>query len=340
MGCDDQDEALPSELSSLRIIGLLSSESDLDINEVFTGTSQPIKVGIVDFHPDDLEGDRVERDYTWEVCFSVGAFTRFDCLDDTRKLTFSGHDPFIEIPTDAVTIFSLFPDIPDADPMDDESSEDSNMSLPEGFALGHSVSCTSDLGAACNETEACPDGLFCDEGRCTALPVTIPVPLIVRVTVDTPDGQSRTGARSINLRLAGSKNENPSVLSVDIRGQQVPLMQMENSTSPCASIGPFAVGLDRIPMSAIVDEARLEKVKYADGVECREDDEADDVYLSWYTTVGRLKNEAGSLEYADNEVNDLPSEVMSARLYLAIRDGRGGLAISCLDYELKGGSPE
>ena len=33
------------------------------------------------------------------------------CLDQSKKLTFSGSEPSIELPTDLETLFGLFPDV-------------------------------------------------------------------------------------------------------------------------------------------------------------------------------------------------------------------------------------
>ena len=149
------------------------------------------------------------------------------------------------------------------------------------------------------------------------------------------DGQARHGARALNLRLSGESNQNPALDAVEIRGQKIELLPMEDSESPCTQMGPFGVGLDEIPLTALVDESSLDSTEYADGTQCIEVDEASDVYLSWFTTLGSLDNEAGSLEYNENLLKNLPAEAQPARIYLAIRDGRGGLSISCLEYALE-----
>ena len=187
--------------------------------------------------------------------------------------------------------------------------------------------CPMGSGASCRSTDDCDDGLTCTGGLCDPGPAVSPIPMVVRVRVTTDSGASMAAGRVINLRFLGKPNLNPKPGRLKVRSGSI---ELSDALTGCAELGPFGAGLDEVPLEYVADDDGLESYATYRSNECAEVDESDEVLISWYTSQGRLDNALGSLEFARNVLTPEPDGDL-ARLYVAIRDGRGGLVVSCVD---------
>ena len=155
--------------------------------------------------------------------------------------------------------------------------------------------------------------------------------MIVRVRATTENGTTKTAGRVLNLRFFGSPNQNPMPGRLKVRSGSIGLSDALNG---CQELGPFGAGLDEVPLEYLADETSLETYRTYQYDSCAEIDESDEVLISWYTSEGKLDNALGSLEFPRNALK--PSlDSASTRLYLSVRDGRGGLSISCVDLRFE-----
>jgi len=333
-GCGGKEESTPAELLNLRVVGLWADHPEVSLEQVFTGQVSTVSVRSIDFHPGDLTDVRSPRSYEWTVCFSLGAFVRFECLDPSLALNVTTTVGQLDIPMDPESLFSLFPEALGDKLKDDEDSKAMTQAL-EAMTDGEKTAsevCPEGVGAACSDAMKCGDGLICDEGACAAFPALSPIPLAVRVRVRTEDGQERIAARSIGLRFAGEVNTNPGFSQFSLGMGTLDLPPVTDADYDCVQVGPFHQSIDEIPMSATVDENSMQIIKYLDGLECLEESEAERAFISWFTTGGRLENGSGTADYNENLLTlEKPSE--TTRVYIALRDGRNGLTMSCLEFD-------
>ncbi|MGC6419040.1 MAG: hypothetical protein ACON3Z_18080 [Bradymonadia bacterium] len=326
LGCSGRKEGGPAKLDRLRILGILSDRNEIPIEDLVLGSAGVLTVGVADFHPSDLTDAPIERRYEWQLCFSLGSLAKFECVSPDNTLEPVGMEATTEFNLDSSAISRLIP--PEFLALVGDLS--AGMAPPNYD--GTTATCPERLGDTCEASSACAAGATCADGICVGLPAISPVPLVVRVTVTDAEGEAVTAARSINIRFSGAANQNPRLGGMSIGEGQFQPKALTAIDQTCSTVGPFDAAISQVPLAMNFEPAEFERYASADEDECTIRDEADSMFVSWFTTNGAFENNITTPDYRDNKLfldDDAPLRV---RLYAAIRDGRGGLELTCLEF--------
>ena len=164
-----------------------------------------------------------------------------------------------------------------------------------------------------------------------------PLPLVIKVRGKTQSGETREAARSLPLRLYGDLNENPAIRSIGIGDGELTFPNVFEGS--CTRVGPFVPELDEIPLTLQLDDGRFEDYSSFDGVECLARRESEDFTVAWYTSLGDLERGIGGSGSIENTLMFEPPSSTS-RIYMVARDGRGGLAVQCIQMDIEQAPPE
>jgi hypothetical protein len=325
LGCGGGDDDVIESLQRFRVIGMTSSAPDISFWNVLLGASEQVELGVVDFHPDDLLGERVGRTYEWTACFSVGAITKFACLDPDKALTHTSTDGRFDLELNAAALLALVPEILLEDTESEEETPNPVDDVPKAVEP-----CPEGSGTSCATDQDCAESLTCGDGHCAPGPPVSPIPLIIRVQITSESGEVVEAARTIQLRFLGDTNQNPALGTLKVGGGTVAL---QDTRDGCTPLGPFDSGIGEVPFEFVPDTLGFDTYAAYRFNECIEVDEADDAIISWYVSRGSLSNALGALDFPKNTLT-LDDEAGPVRMYLSLRDGRNGLVTSCLDFEL------
>ena len=294
--CEEDKVAGPSELSSYRILGLVADQPDVAIEDIIAG-----------------------GDYEWTVCFSIGAAARFDCIDASRTLRHKGTNPAYTFTLDAETLVSLLPE---------------NLSAmfgdPTNIAGGQTSFCDPIDQRVCNDEISCDAGAMCILGQCAALPHTSPVPLVIRVEGRPGDESGRVAARIIDLRFFGEPNTNP-VLTALRPADQTSMIASNEGT--CDVFPMPDIMNDEIPLDVIIDPDSGESFQSRSAQGCSDESENDSLLVSWYTSQGEFQRDRTNSGENENTIEFEEPITSPIRIYAALRDGRRGLTIKCIDLK-------
>ncbi|MEE2788889.1 MAG: hypothetical protein VX589_16250 [Myxococcota bacterium] len=323
LSCAADERNIARNVTNYRILSVMTEPPEVRLQDLMMGQAPAIRVSVVDVAPADLATIQA-RQYTWTVCFSVGAVTKFACLDDQYTLDGSSPDGTFEIPLDIATLTQLLP--PDA--LEQFQSE---LGRPTVDGLG-TEGCPTGAGQSCGMDDDCDAGLRCEDNACMPPPQTSPLPLIIKVRGMLDTGESRVAAKILPLRLYGESNRNPTLSSIRLGNSRLSLDDDHPDT--CRVIGPFSLELETVRLAAEPMADAAETYRVYDGDDCRQASEKDDLILAWYTTHGDLKNGLSDGQPFENELT-LASTDGPSRLYLVLRDGRGGLDVHCLEFAVE-----
>ena len=324
--CGGRDGDGPSKLNDLRVLGLLTDTPEFELVSLFEMPDQTLAVSVIDFHPSDVSGEQVDRRYTWQLCFSLGALAKFDCLADDKVLEMTTDAPSMGLTLDTATLLGLIPD-------EFLTAEQSPFSTMMDAGQTSDAVCPDGLGETCSVDDDCQLGLSCSSGVCEPIPATSPVPLIVRVTVESSDEQVVTAARTIGLRFTGELNRNPKFAAFEIGMGRLDATELMPADDGCLQLGPFDSTILRLPIKANFDDSSLQSYPYVDDGVCREGDEFESAFVSWYSTSGTFENQVVTTEYSDNELEFETPTAQTVRVYASLRDGRNGLAMTCFEFD-------
>ena len=330
-GCGRSDENTVENLNKLRSLGLLSSHPDVSLSALLSGQNIPLEVTSIDFHPEDLGEAVPQRAYEWTLCFSVGPLLKYECIDDALSVRANTTEPVFTYDINYASLMELLP--PEFfEGADGEGSDEFLLSTGDEL-----TSCPAEVGRPCDPSNECEDGLVCVENVCNLPPSISPIPLVVRAVISVASGESVTVARAINLRFTGVDNRDPAPGALEIGSGRLNLIDVREG---CQTVGPFAPGLGEIPLAFEASDGSWDTyLDYREG-QCVEVNESADAFISWYVSGGKLERPVGTLDFAENTL-DLGSELEEPfRLYVAQRDGRNGLVLSCVDFEVTPASTE
>jgi len=327
IGCGGEKDDGPENLSRFRVIGVTSSAPDVSLFEVLLGQPAELELGVVDFHPGDVLGRAVGRTYEWTACFSIGAITKFECLDPEKVLKHTSTDGSFNLTLDTSTLLTLIPELLLGDK---ESDGDESPDLMEEMEADKEADpCPEGAGNGCSTDDDCDSGLTCVEEHCAPGPSVSPIPLIVRVKVTSDDDEVIEAARTVQIRFLGDNNKNPAPGSLKIREAVVPLKSVSEG---CTPLGPFDTAVGSIPLEYVADSDVFDTYTDYRFNECADVNETDEAIISWYASRGSLENALGALDFPKNELS-LEEEAGTVRLFMSLRDGRNGLIVSCVDLE-------
>ena len=326
LGCSGRKEGGPAKLDRLRILGILSDRNEIPFEDLVDGSAGVVTVGVIDFHPSDLTDMPIVRRYRWQLCFSLGSLAKFECLAPDNALESEDMEATTEFTLDASAILQLIP--PELLSLASELGTGVTPSSEDRRA----ATCPDRLGDSCEASSDCDVGATCESGICVGLPAISPIPLVVRVTVTDAEGEAVTAARSINIRFSGAANQNPRLGEMSIGDGQFQPKALTALDRTCSTVGPFDSAISQVPLEMAFEPAAFERYASAGGDECTIRDEADSMFVSWFTTNGAFDNNITTPDYQDNKLFLDDESPQRVRLYAAIRDGRGGLELTCLEF--------
>ena len=360
VGCGGEEFAEANELESYRMLGLLGTRSaaadrpespapDLYLDEVLSPRGVEVAVEMVDFDPKG-----VRREYRHTLCFSVGAATRFECLAPESVLTCGSG---VETPMGCVAdgpraVFQLTP-----------ATAGGLLGLLGGSETGGG----GEADAGCAELTATMGRLL--EVARSGCPVSLPLPLVARTEVISPDGAIRVAARTVKVRLpiefiegalaqcgvevgeavdispapgadhacmedVGGRplNRNPAVEAITVGERRA--VEADAATG-CLRFPAAGRPGDTVPITVTLSSCSVERfLAYSEVDGCKVVNEADlgSAAMTFYADGGTLLYGDRRLDVGETALT-LPDAAGFTRIYVAVRDGRNGLDIGCADIE-------
>ncbi len=339
-GCDSEKEYAARDLRDLRVLGLLADQPEVSIEQLLPAFNHAFapddsfsptvlsRVRIVDYHPMDTESSTVARSYSWLMCFSLGGFTRFECLTDSQIFPAAGPELAVTDVMIVNAVLSLF--------SDGGEDDEAGIPLPSPETLMGSDTCMSVPPDACTADSDCAEGGFCEFGVCAAVPDVLSIPLVIRTRVESEDGQVREAVRSLPVRLRGALNQNPVLQALKVDGRVLNFTGVDG----CLRVDEVDFSTT-IQLEAVLAESAIEAFESIEDGQCTMTTEEDSTFVSWYSTAGELDQGLGRPDNLENEFSGYESDVYGekiveeldrARVYIAVRDGRAGSSISCIDF--------
>ena len=321
VACGDDEVDPKSFLNSYRILALRAEPAQLTI----TDQSQ---LSLYDFHPQDLKGERPNIEYSWRICpLSLGSLTRYECFIDEISLT---------------------------EDLSDSSSSENALSSDESEA--------SDNNEASEPSEEEPDLI----GREIPASSSVMIKPLELYEVFGDDVQSQMEQFEMGAGMLGSEMnffesgifEMYVKLTVKIEGepdfeavktmtilfdQAIPVNQHPSITKVSASVDlknspslnaeeEFDIEIEVSPESIEEYTAASSASDQEQGFEEKTISETPFVY--YYTTSGRFDS---AVKLVDDNLSTLTlgEESGPQKLFVVLRDGRGGVDLRAFDFEIK-----
>ena len=311
--CGDDGLDPKSVLKDYRVITIRAEPPAITL-------SDSVEVELYDFHPQDLKADaRPKITYSWTLCpFSLGSVGRYECLVDEISI-----DEFVQGPP-----MEMIPE--DQEPEDEDPDEDPDeidlvrpsasqrliFSAPELLALlSESVAEQMELLAMGSEMLGAEMSFF-DAGQ---------VELYLKLEVTVEGEPTFYGVKTLPVLLDDelSPNVNPELTAlVNVDDVDLTALSAEDEVKVEAAFEVSSAEEYTPPKSA--DEER----------QSQEPETTEETLLfSWYTTSGTFDK---PVRLADDTSATLTvgEEVGPQRLYLTLRDGRGGVDLRMVEFEV------
>lgn len=321
--CGDDELSPKSVLESYRILSVQAEPAALTL-------AQEVELSVFDFHPADLTSlSRPKTTYEWRLCFfSLGSLQQYECLLEEVSLA----------------DFVVFDDASESSSEEEQESEESednkesgegmeSEALPE-LALTPSSrlrlsapelleSFGADLEAQMAQFEMGADQLgaemdFLSSGE---------LRLYVKLTVQVEDEPIFDAVKPISLILDATLpvNQNPELIGV-------------NTGEESEALNIVKAG-DEIKLSALWRESsaevytpQLSEEDKKSGVKATEQTET--LLFSWYTTTGRFESPIRLSEDTETTLT-IGDEPGTHRVYLSLRDGRGGVDLKAVEFKVE-----
>ncbi len=287
-GCGDNFDP-KSLLNSYRVIGIQADKPALPAD----GSTQ---VRVFDFDPASLQGARTTSasvKYAWHLClYSLGSAGEYKCAAEQLDLLVPGDGPEVTLDLG-----------------------------PNGLDLPGKVPILQALAA---------------QFLGTTTPITR-LSAVLELTSGSPEiGEVKT-VKNLTIFLPGDPeadkpNHNPTLTNLRVNGN--PVCPKAGVTEGCAVAWPAeSTTLD---LTIELGDNAAEVCTPSDLAARRCDTETgrESLFLTWYTTEGKLKFGNTNQQTLENMVS-LPADLLNpdetvhpVRLFVALRDGRGGLDVA------------
>ena len=297
------DELDPkSLLQSYRVVAIRAEPPTMD----FTSET---RIELYDFHPNDLKMGRPTIKYTWSLCpFSLGSITQYECLLDEIDLSDavqssmaapSDEDPASPSPRPTPqAILALSPPLIFAQLGDDINDQLEQLAMGSDMMLGDEMN-------------------FFDSG-------ILEVYLKLRVEIEGEEDFTAVKTLSVVLDPAIEANTNPVL-------EQLITDPLIMASSPFNSE-------DEVKLSAEYQEGSAEEYTPPQSEDAQAKGQLPDpitekLLFSWYTTSGSFDKPIRLAEDTSTTLT-LGEEPGEHRLYLTLRDGRGGVDLRMISFTL------
>lgn len=303
-GCGDDGLDAKSVLKSYRVVAIRSEPAALTL-------ATPVEMELFDFHPSDLtSAGRPEMSYTWTLCpFSLGSVGRYECLVDEVNI-----DQF-------VTPASEVDQDEDENLDEDTTPRRPPANLRLSFGAPDLLSLLSDSVMEQMELLAMGSDMlgaemsFFDAGQ---------IELYIKFEVKIEGEETFSGVKTLPLLLDEevTANLNPALNEiVNVDEIDLTKLKVESEVKWEATFAEGSAEEYTAPLSA--DAARQEQ---------GESKSEETLLFSWYTTSGAFDKPVRLSEDTSTTLT-VGEEPGRQRLYLTLRDGRGGVDLRMLEFE-------
>ena len=321
LSCGDDEVDPKSFLNSYRILALRAEPAQLTI----TGQSQ---LSLYDFHPQDLKGERPNIEYSWRICpLSLGSLTRYECFIDEIALSENISDT--SPPENA-------PNSEDREDDDNSEDDETTEEAPEvvGIQMPASSSVTinpselyevfgDDLQSQMEQFEMGAGMLGSEMNFFESGIFEMYVKLTVKIEGE-PDFES-VKTMTILFDQTIPVNQHPSIakVSASIDLKNSPTLNTEEEFDIDIEVSPDSIEEYTAASSASDQEQGFE-----------EQTTSETPFVYYYTTSGRFDS---AVKLVDDNLSTLTlgEESGPQKLFVVLRDGRGGVDLRAFDFDIK-----
>ena len=306
--CGDDGLDKKSVLKTYRVIAIKADPPALTLNE-------PTEITLFDFHPQDLSASgRPAVDYQLTLCpFSLGSVTQYECLFD-------------EVSLDDLIHVSMEREEEGLDEVNRENSEAQSGGVRPQPNLTLKMTASDllellgdDLQTQLDQLEMGADMLGSEMSFFDAGQIDLYVKLLVKIEGE-PDFSA---VKSIPLILTSDieVNQNPTLTGVS--ADQLKDMVSEG---------------DELKLRAVFSSSSAETYTPPLSAEAESQDQeatekTETLLFSWYTTSGSFDKPLRLQEDTSTTLT-LGEESGPQRLYLTLRDGRGGVDLMMINFDI------
>lgn len=298
LGCGEDFDP-KSLLNKYRVMGIQAEPPDLILTETPGEGVLSTELRAFDFDPTStdpkLEGARPPT-YAWSYCtVSLGSAGEYRCLDGLEEHTIPGEGP--------VVTFDLARE---------------QMNLQKDLAY-----LSETYGGTVEGTD--PEDLQLPER----------LPLQIRLRSGDPSIGEVDTVKILTLRLPGDTeadhpNANPTIKSFKIAGFEACAERGDGCFDGTSLGEEVKLEVELEPGSSeACNDSDLEQQK------CDPDTGREDLLFSWYTSAGEVEFANTNAETLENTLKlpkslpeDFAGKAMKVRVFVAVRDGRGGLDVA------------
>ena len=298
--CGDDGFDTKSVLKTYRVLAIKSEPPALTLSE-------PTEITLYDFHPEDLKSTgRPTVEYEWTLCpFSLGSVTQYECIFDEVSL-----DSLVQ------NIMASDNDSDDDDTMGRRPRPSSTLKMTATDLLDL---LGDDLQMQMEQLEMGADMLgsemsFFDAGQ---------INLFIKLKVNVDNEPDFTAVKVIPLILSADLevNQNPVLMGM-YSEQLVPEVQVAEEVKLEALFSDSVAEVYTPPLSAEAEAQNQEATQ-----------ETENLLFSWYTTSGTFDKPVRLAEDTSTLLT-VGEDIGPQRLYLTLRDGRGGVDLRVIDFKV------
>ena len=304
MGCADQDFDPKSLLSGYRMIAIKAEPPQLS-------AVTPVQIKVMDYHPNDLESTRPNLSYRWKLCpFTLGSPVRYECF--VNELTLEETGPEITL-----NFASLLEQL---------SAEGELMDFMQQATESAAIITGMDVEPP--STFELYLKLSILDGDRSIFESVKRLPVLL-----DPTAQVNQNPKLFALRQYPQLTTYPVGTTVKIEA-----VTQEGS----AELIPLDDTVMRAPVSGGVSESTEGQMNEAlipspplppnsmDRPNPPDGFTREQLVFTWLVSSGKLEEEVGFADQIETTLT-LPDEPGPVRLFLTVRDGRGGVDVQSVD---------
>ena len=300
--CGDDGLDAKSVLKNYRVLAMRSDPPALTLTE-------PTEISLYDFHPGDLDSSgRPDIEYQWKICpFSLGSVTQYKCLFDEVSL-----DALVQIgagETQADDVDDLRESRPQATSTLKMTANDLLSLLGDDLQMQMEQ---LEMGAGMLGS----DLSFFDAGQ---------IILYIKLEVKIVGEQDFSAVKSLPLILNADVqvNENPDLIGIDADLLTMPTELRVDQDVKLEAQFSNTTSEEYIPLLSAEAESQDQEPEL----------QTESLLFSWYTTSGTFDKPIRLAEDTSTNLT-LGEDSGNHRIYLTLRDGRGGVDLRMVEFEV------
>lgn len=298
VGCGEEFDP-KSLLNEYRVLGIQAEPAELLLSPNPAEAVLRTELRAFDFDPTStdpsIEGAKPPR-YAWSYCTaSLGSYGEYRCLDAVEEHPIPGDGPTVTF---------------------DLAAERANLE--------------EDL-ARLSEAYGQPLGLDTPEGVC---PLRLPIQIRLR-SGEPSIGEVET-VRNLIVRFPGdpeaqAPNRNPEIASFRIAGFEACTVL----GAGCFAGAPVGSPALKLEVELVEGASETYTAYRQDEDACTAESADEELLFSWYTSAGEVEFANTNSETLENRLKlpkslpeDFAGKAMQVRVFVAVRDGRGGIDVA------------